>query len=356
MGGHKNQSGNSQGSWFPTGYYGHFRSKHRNDFINQYRQQAKPSPPQKFHDKIADRPTHHHFSHHDNRFSFLNTVTSFEGKLGKRKVQSNNKSNFIPDFIAWVPHKRELESAGPKVSIYRDTFNTRGTSVPVPQILVPSVRAPRPPDPHRQPLLSTPFIDPAVAEEETEPLATTYQLTHRHSQPNRSINTNMNTGTIDTEPIPPQKSMAFLNPRVASIHERPAPSLTRLRRSRVASAPLFRSSVADCMVWHSHGDTEEVQVLPAHRPRPKTVIGLLPDISRTETGDEISGNTAVSTAGFSEPSHSSHFGITPSATVTVPMETGSMSASSQPVQDTSVNYSHAPTQSSCPQVGLSDSI
>lgn len=40
---------------FPSGYYGHFRSKSRNDFVNEYRQQAKPSPPEKFTRKLTVR-------------------------------------------------------------------------------------------------------------------------------------------------------------------------------------------------------------------------------------------------------------------------------------------------------------
>lgn len=349
MGGQRDRAANSQGSWFSSGYYGHFRSKHRNDFLNHYRQQAKPSPPQKFHDKIVDRPNNHHFSHHDNRFSFLNTVDSFQGNLGKRKVETTTKSKFVPDFIAWVPHKKEIEAAGPKVSIYRDTFKT-GEAKPVPQILAPSIRKPRPP--LRRPLLSTPFLDQKTAEEEMEPLSTTYELTHRHRQPNLRVNTNMNTGTIDDEPVPGQKTMTFINPKVASVHERQVPSMTRLRRSRIASAPIFRSSVADCMVWHSHVSEEQVDILPAQRERPKTVIGLLPEISNFDVGNSSVQDNLPPLA-RSEPSHSSHFGITPSATMTVPMETMS---STQPALDMSKSFTQAPTQVDAPRVLMSDSI
>lgn len=33
---------------YPTGYYGHFRSKSRADFVCEYRQLARPVPPKKF--------------------------------------------------------------------------------------------------------------------------------------------------------------------------------------------------------------------------------------------------------------------------------------------------------------------
>ena len=34
-----------------SGYYGHYRSRVRNDFMNEYRQRAKPQPPQKYIDR-----------------------------------------------------------------------------------------------------------------------------------------------------------------------------------------------------------------------------------------------------------------------------------------------------------------
>ena len=273
--------------------------------------------------------------------------------LGKRKVDSNNKSKFIPDFIAWVPHRKEIESAGPKVSIYRDTFNT-GETERAPQILVPAVRRPRPPEPPSRPLMKTPYLDQSAMEEELEPMSTTYQLTHRHSQPNRRINTNMNTGTVDEEPVPDQKQMTFINPKVASVYERQVPSMTRLRRSRISSAPIFRSSVAECMVWHSAGSEERVQALPGHRERPKTVIGLLPELSNNDSQSAPSQQAIHHQPAFSEPCHSSRFGITPSATATVPMDTMPTSSTQHLGQSTSL--SQAPTQPDAQRVMLSESV
>ena len=42
-----------------SGYYGHYRSRIRNDFMNEYRQRAKPQPPQKYLDR-SKVSLHHH--------------------------------------------------------------------------------------------------------------------------------------------------------------------------------------------------------------------------------------------------------------------------------------------------------
>ena len=44
---------------------------------------------------LQARPTLHHFSHHDNRFSFLNTVTSFQDVSSKVVYSWRLKANLI---------------------------------------------------------------------------------------------------------------------------------------------------------------------------------------------------------------------------------------------------------------------
>jgi hypothetical protein len=271
----------TQGSWFPSGYYGHFRSKSRNDFVNEYRQQAKPSPPEKFVKKLQTRPTTHQFSHHDNRFSFLNTVTSFQDGLGKKKVQHQRTGKFTPDFIAWVPHKKDIREAGPVVSVYRETFRRDEPSTKVPQILVPSVsRPPKHLSASAPSFLPTPYSDPP--EMVQEKAMTTYQLTHRHQQPNPSVHTNMNTGDVDAGPLPFVKSNSYINPRIESIYDRPKQRISTrsLRRARTGSAPVFRTSVADCLNWARSQTTE----LAPERPRPRSVAGTFPEVKGAEGG------------------------------------------------------------------------
>jgi hypothetical protein len=43
----------------------------------------------------------HSFSHHDNRQAFLNDPLLFGSGLGKKKVESVNRSKWNPEFIAW---------------------------------------------------------------------------------------------------------------------------------------------------------------------------------------------------------------------------------------------------------------
>lgn len=277
------QTGRSQGTWHPTSFHGHFRSKSRNDFVNEYRQQAKPTPPGQFVRRLTSRPTTHQFSHHDNRFSFLNTVTSFQDGLGKKKVDNSYKGKFIPDFIAWVPHRNEISQAGPMESVYNDTFR-ESDRPPNPQILVNTISKPRYVGDLNKSTPFMPFKDPAtVTFDPAEKPFTTYQFTHRHMQPNRSIITNMNTGNVEMNSLPMQKTSLYINPQVPSIYDRPKSTLTRMRKARIASAPMFRSSVADCMKWCDADDADREK-------RPKTASGCFPAITAPDTQSSFVGS------------------------------------------------------------------
>ncbi|GFR75708.1 hypothetical protein ElyMa_002195100 [Elysia marginata] len=70
-------SSHSTGSWFPSGYYGHYRSKTRTDFVNEYRQLAKPQPPRRFIHRSSQPVVSHLFSTHDNRNSFMCDASYF---------------------------------------------------------------------------------------------------------------------------------------------------------------------------------------------------------------------------------------------------------------------------------------
>ncbi|KAL4226112.1 hypothetical protein ACF0H5_014099 [Mactra antiquata] len=110
-----------QGSWFPTGYYGHFRSKSRADFVNEYRQLARPIPPKKFIKRSKEPTRKHVFSHHDNRQAFLNDALIFQQGLGRRRVP-NSTYQFKNDFIAWMPEREYIERSRPLVSTYKVDF------------------------------------------------------------------------------------------------------------------------------------------------------------------------------------------------------------------------------------------
>lgn len=121
------------GSWFPSGYYGHFRSKTRNDFVCEYRQLAKPQPPNKFLNRSQQPTARHVFSHHDNRESFLNDALYFEQGLGRKRAP-NKAYSFKQDFMTWMPEREYIQrTQRPLLSTYRKDFKT---SQKVPQIYV----------------------------------------------------------------------------------------------------------------------------------------------------------------------------------------------------------------------------
>ena len=51
--------------------------------------------------RLDDDATKHTFSKHDNRQIFLNDPTLFGSGLGKKKIDSINKSKWNPELIAW---------------------------------------------------------------------------------------------------------------------------------------------------------------------------------------------------------------------------------------------------------------
>ena len=214
---------------------------------------------------------------------------SFLQGLGKKKVESSHKSKFIPDFIAWVPHKKEISQSGPLESVYKDTFRDSERTT-APQILVNTIPKPRAvKEGSFTPSKSVPYSDPIDIEDTAKPV-TTYEFVHSHMQPNRSIHTNMNTGKVEATPVPAQITPNYINPKVPSIYDRPKTTLTRLRRARISSAPNLRSSVADCLRWHDADDNKD--------SRPKTASGCLPELSSN-------GNTQVLSLAGSAPNLSS---------------------------------------------------
>jgi hypothetical protein len=66
-----------------------------------YRQNAKPNPPERFKLRIREDVLNHCFSNHDNKQAFLNDSTLFGSGIGKKKIESVNKSLFDPQFISW---------------------------------------------------------------------------------------------------------------------------------------------------------------------------------------------------------------------------------------------------------------
>lgn len=105
------------GSWHNSGFYGHPRSKPRNDFVIEYRHQAKPTPPRIF-TKRAQLPSSSHvFSKHDNRHSFLNDALYFEEGLGRKRLE-NNTNRYDANLLSWISNGREPDSVNAPLSSY----------------------------------------------------------------------------------------------------------------------------------------------------------------------------------------------------------------------------------------------
>ncbi|XP_031562873.1 uncharacterized protein C3orf84-like [Actinia tenebrosa] len=124
-----------QGSWFPTGFHGHFRSKTRTDFNIPYRQRAKPKPPVKFLNQTKERSNRHLFSRHDNRNAHSNVgdlEAFFNMGLGKRKYLSTTDQS-IPsqhtkstkDMLTWKGNENNA-----MVTTYRRQFDRRSMPAP----------------------------------------------------------------------------------------------------------------------------------------------------------------------------------------------------------------------------------
>ncbi|CAL1545146.1 unnamed protein product [Lymnaea stagnalis] len=152
------------GSWFPTGYYGHYRSRTRTDFVNEYRQLAKPQPPQRFIFRASQPASSHLFSLHDNRNSAITDASYFAQGLG-RKRHPEKSGQFDPSLIAWC--KNNGNNVGrPLTSTYRQDFR-----------------------------LEEPLVQKLVKRPKTSfdgPLTTTYRTVHGTDAPNRDLINAMN--------------------------------------------------------------------------------------------------------------------------------------------------------------------
>ncbi|CAF1297670.1 unnamed protein product [Rotaria magnacalcarata] len=130
----KSFSNNQQvmGSWFPTGYYGHFRAKSRIDICNDFRQLARPDPPRKFLERQNSEASTHKFSQHDNKFKFEcdPLVRSTQPGFGRRKLKTNAQGKFDPMFIGWIPKNvdRNQYIENTKTTSYAHDYNPNSTS------------------------------------------------------------------------------------------------------------------------------------------------------------------------------------------------------------------------------------
>ncbi|XP_051873550.1 uncharacterized protein C3orf84-like [Pristis pectinata] len=217
------------GSWFPTGFHGHARSKSRNDIFQEYRLQAKPPPPEKLLKRLRESPLKHNFSKHDSRLVFYDGATYMENTKGKNRAKSafGRNSEFKKDLISWIPTQTEGQQQWPLISTYQADFwhqrNPQSTAVMVPQLLVPRVR---------QLITAT---CPG-----SEMMQTTYRQFYSHCQPNPNVHTNIYTGEVQSMPMEKEATFVYVNPK---------PKLANGRlRPRSSLSECF--TVADCLSWY----------------------------------------------------------------------------------------------------------
>ncbi|CAF1122554.1 unnamed protein product [Rotaria sordida] len=214
------------GSWFPSGYYGHFRARSRADLCNYFRQLAQPNPPKKFLDRQKAEATTHAFSRHDNRFKFEcdPLVRGTQTGFGKRKAQTNIRGEFDPLFVSWIPKNvdRKTYVDGVKITSYADDYNRDSTA------------------PHT--LSQIQLIQPINNDSEkttttlspSSPLETSvYASTYRHGQPDSEQSKQIRRETFER----------FLTTR------------TRLLEQQCNQRS---TSVASCLVWNNIHDDKKL--------------------------------------------------------------------------------------------------
>ncbi|XP_001634640.2 uncharacterized protein LOC5514453 [Nematostella vectensis] len=123
------------GSWYNTGFHGHYRSRPRTDFAIPFRQRVKPAPPQKFLNYSKERSNSHLFSRHDNRntHSDMGDLETFFGMgLGKRKYTrasagiATQHTKSTQDLITWRGNENDS-----MVSTYRTHFEKNPAITPI---------------------------------------------------------------------------------------------------------------------------------------------------------------------------------------------------------------------------------
>ncbi|XP_026695743.2 uncharacterized protein LOC100175394 [Ciona intestinalis] len=237
------------GTWYPSGYYGHFRSRTRNDILQDYRHAASPTPPSKFYNRVRKSPNKHLFSNHDNRHSFPTDASYFDTGLGRRKA-NRSVTAFNPELIAWMPHKDEIAKAGSVVSLYRVDFQGGNKKECIPQRLSPRIRK-------RMATMET--VDAKLK------WITDYKRQYSHGQPNPRINTDFCTGLEYTNGDQNRRSHQVLN--TTGRLPTSIPAYADHTRKRTKSAPM-RYSVGDCLVWNSGAP----KVQPLYRQKQQRIV------------------------------------------------------------------------------------
>ncbi|XP_049633653.1 LOW QUALITY PROTEIN: uncharacterized protein C3orf84 homolog [Suncus etruscus] len=122
------------GSWYNSGFYGHYRGQFRSDGAQEYRLAAKPQPPDLFLQRCQEPVRQHYFSKHDNRTSYDKGPYWMLQGIGRRKDLQQLWQQH--NFLRWAPCELELSQQRPHVSSYQTSFQKKTGFSDFPQRLV----------------------------------------------------------------------------------------------------------------------------------------------------------------------------------------------------------------------------
>jgi len=89
-----------QGSWFNSGFHGHYRSLPRN-YYNTFREISKPAPPRRFSARIQEGAHSHPFTKHDNKKKFTNDVDQIAASGLKKDPNRQAGGKLTAQLIKW---------------------------------------------------------------------------------------------------------------------------------------------------------------------------------------------------------------------------------------------------------------
>ncbi|KAM5315055.1 ciliary microtubule inner protein 7 [Glossophaga mutica] len=122
------------GSWYNSGFYGHYRGQFKSESAREYRLAAKPQPPAVFLKRCQEPAQQHFFSKHDNRTSFDSGPFCLLQGIGRRK--DLNRLWQRHTFLRWAPCELEFCQQRPLESSYQANFRSDPGLSDLPQRLV----------------------------------------------------------------------------------------------------------------------------------------------------------------------------------------------------------------------------
>ncbi|XP_003500432.1 uncharacterized protein C3orf84 homolog [Cricetulus griseus] len=122
------------GSWYNSGFYGHYRGQVKSESAGEYRLAAKPPPPAVFLQRCEEPVRQHFFSKHDNRTSFDKGPYWLLQGIGRRKDLERLWKRHT--FLRWAPCELELSQQPPLESSYQTDFGSGSGLSRLPQRLV----------------------------------------------------------------------------------------------------------------------------------------------------------------------------------------------------------------------------